>query len=554
MTASKYVSTVVVALLVLSIVPAAGSALDPAEHTVSGHPELHGSVTNNEFSAGTESTLDLYVQNEGVIRQGGAAQYERRVQTARATKLSISAEDTPLTVHTTQYPAGEIADGVNGPYPVDLTVPEGTEPGTYSLTVHAEYVYTAAVHYDPQQPRYTDYRNDVTFEVPVVVRDRAAFAVVDSSTDVSVGQRGTYDVTLENTGSEVARHATVRVTSRSNAVSFGSAAESGSAPVETWDPGERKTLSYDVHAASTTDVHDYSVDVNVSFDDANGITRHSKRLVSSIRPRPEQRFTISNVHSTLRIGRGDETLTGTVVNDGPSRIHGAELVVGGNVTGVSFDQRSYGLPSLDPGERATFSLNGGTVPESVNVSEVSIPLTVRYATPNDDRYESRIHQVTAHVEPNRKLFELTTVGSIPAGTRGDTPKDSDWTQLTLRVTNRGDRTLHDVRPSIVFDSQYFERPIESNYRTSVIPELKPGETKTVTYAVSASTTSGGTTYPLDVTVAYEEPNGVARQTSSYTVPVPVATRSSIPLLPVGGGAVVLAGFLIGGFIWWRREP
>ncbi|MFB6079749.1 MAG: COG1361 S-layer family protein [Haloferacaceae archaeon] len=549
-----YVTGAFVALLALSTVPAGVVAVSHAYSTVVGHPDLHASVRDNEFTAGSEATLDLYVQNDGVLTQGGPAEYETRVETARSTSLSISGGDGPLKVHTKQYPAGDVGPGVNGPYAIGITVPEGTDPGTYYLDVHAHYTYTSTVHYDPGQPEYSDFQDDVSFRVPVVVRSRAEFAVVDSSTSVHVDQRGTYDLTIENTGTEVARNAVVRIDSRTDAVTFGTSGRTASTSVRTWRPGETKTLTYDAAIGDTAGVHNYSVPVNVTFDDADGVTRHGNRLVATFRPAPKQSFSLGDVHSTLRIGRSDGTLRGTVTNDGPETVHDVTLVIENNVSHVTFDQRSYSLPALAPGETAPFSFSVGRVADDANVSSVPVEFAVRYDDQEGDRYASDGHQATVGIGGNHALFDVEAVNEIPAGTRGDTPKDSDWSTLTLRVTNRGDTTLHDVRPSLVFDTQYFERPIESNYRTSVIRTLRPGESKNVTYAVSASGAAGGTTYPLDVAVAYERPNGVTQRTTPYTVPVSIAEKSSLPLLPIGGGAVVLIGCLIGGLIWWRRSP
>ena len=122
----RYVTSAVIALLIVSAAPLTASALT-TNSSVAGHPDLHASVIDNEFTAGTEATLDLYLQNDGVITQGGPAAYQERVKTARSTQLSISGGDSPITVHTKQYPAGHVGDGTNGPYGIDITVPEGTE-------------------------------------------------------------------------------------------------------------------------------------------------------------------------------------------------------------------------------------------------------------------------------------------------------------------------------------------------------------------------------------------------------------------------------------------
>lgn len=549
MNVKRFTTVAVAALLVLSAAPGAVAALDQ----VIGHPSLSGTATNNQLTPGSEGTVDLYVQNSGHIGSAGPERYEKRVQTARATTLDVSADGTPLRVHGSTRAAGSVALGTSGPYGIDITVPDGTAPGTYHLTVSAHYDYTSIVSYGDGSPEYDDVEHTETFEVPVVVRDRATFSVVNATSDVSVSQRGTYTVSVKNTGSEVARNTSVAATSASADVSFGGAGGSA-VSVDRWAPNETKSLTYSAAVADTTGVRNYAVSLDVTFDDAAGITRQAPRLTADLRPQPEQTFAISDVDASLQIGRGDGNLTGTVTNTGPETVHDAALTLAGNSSGVSFDQREYGLPDLEPGESAHVSFTGGTVPNTANLSSLPVAFAVQYDNAYDDQYRSDVHEVTIAVNPHRNKFNITAADAIPAGTRGDTPKDSDWSRLTLRVTNDGDETVHDVRPSLVFDSQYYQRPIESNYRTSVIGTLEPGETENVTYAVSASATAGGTTYPLDVAVSYEEASGVARQTGAYTVPIQINESSSLPLLPIGGGAIILLGLLLGGFIWYRRDP
>ncbi|GGL68409.1 COG1361 S-layer family protein [Halocalculus aciditolerans] len=548
---TKIATTAVIALLLFSAAPGIVAAV---EH-VSGGPSLTGTATNNEFVPGTEDTISLYIQNNGDLDRGGPTAYEQRVQIARSVSLDVDDNGTPIEVHTDHYPAGTVRMGSNGPYPIEVTVPEGTEPGTYHLKVTAHYDHTSDVYYQQgrENLRYENDDNVETFNIPVVVTDRAAFEVVDTRTDVNVAQRGEYSVTMKNTGSEVAKNAVVKVASQSTDVSFGASGQTATTTVSRWEPNETKTLTYSAAVADTTGVHNYSVPVSVEFDDADGVTRQSNRLVSTLRPQPKQTFSIRNVDASLRIGRKDGTLTGTVVNDGSERVSNATLALSAKGTDATFDQQQYALGELDAGESVHFAFNGGSIPKTANVSSLPLTFTVNYDNDYGDRYPSDGHTVAVPVAPHENQFDITAVGTVPSGTRGDTPKGSDWTPLTLQVTNNGEETVHNIRPSIVFETQYFQRPIESNYRTSHIETLAPGETKTVTYAVSASATSGGTTYPLDMVVTYEEPNGVTRQTMDYTVPIRIAESDSLPLLPIGGGAVILAGLLIGGFIWLRRD-
>ncbi|WP_049933905.1 COG1361 S-layer family protein [Halarchaeum acidiphilum] len=540
MTRDRRLGVALVALLLVGASAFGVVSVSAANKTVAGHPDLHASVTDNEFTTGTEATLDLYVQNDGVLTQGGAAEYQERVKTARSTQLSISGGSSPITVHTKQYPAGNIVDGTNGPYSIKLTVPEGTKPGTYYLNVRAQYKYTGAVNYDPEQPEYVDYQQTKTFRVPVVVRDRATFSVVNSTTNAQVNQRGTYNVTVKNTGSEVATNVVAEATSGTDALTFGSTGQSASTSVATWEPGETKTLSYSAAIADTTSVRDYSVPLHITFADADGVTREANRLVSTLRPKPEQDLDVGHVDSDLRVGT-DGNVSVVVSNDGPVAIDHATVRLATSDDAITPQRDEYALGRLGVGDVATV-----TFPVEVSDSAESGPrqfdFTVSYKNQFNDSQQSDPLPATVPVAAERDRFVVEPVnGTLSAGGSGT---------VRFHVTNNGDRPVTNVNAKV-----YADDPISTGDDEAFVSSLAPGETETIAFSFAATGSALSKTYPVSMDFQYDDTDGETKLSDYYQVPLAVheSGGSGGPPLGLIGGIVVLLLVVGGGYVYYKRR-
>ncbi len=127
--------------LLLSLAGPAALAQQATGEETSGEPILETVDSNPEVTPGTESTLEVQLKNEG--RLGTGAQSDR-VLTARGVTARID-DAGPFESESGEVGVGPIRDGEIATAPLDLTIPENTDPGEYEIEIEVEYAYTAWV-------------------------------------------------------------------------------------------------------------------------------------------------------------------------------------------------------------------------------------------------------------------------------------------------------------------------------------------------------------------------------------------------------------------------
>jgi uncharacterized repeat protein (TIGR01451 family) len=540
----KLLPALVVSLLVLAaVVPAPATAqVDTVQ--VIGEPDLKVFSPTYRFTPGQEATFDLYVTNEGDVRKGGPAEYVERVTTARAATLRLRTGDAPVEVTSGRVPVGDVETGTAGPFGVSLIVAEDAPPGRYRLPVDVEYIYTRIVTVDEQDadpaPRYLDVEVDERQYLEFVVEDTARFDVSDTSTDVLVGDRGTFDLTLRNVGTEPASDVQVMLSSTSEELQFGSGTTTASGFVTRIEPSETASLRYTVRVASDVVDRDYPVDVDVTYTDVDGIRREGLPLSASVRPGTEQAFSLGGVATTLSVGQ-EGTVSGTVYNDGPATVRTPVVRLGVGSEFLDVPEPEFALPELAPGESADFTFDVD-VSDAATAGFREFTFDVRYQTARGDVRTSDPLPARVEIASKRPVFLVDPLSPpVRAG-------DDDT--LAFRVTNNDDERLTDITAKAFFDD-----PLDSDDDEAFVAALDPGESTNVTFRVSVAGSAATKAYPVSVDFEYDTPDGDTEVSEAYRVPVEVATRErsgfSLPSSFLGVGlvaAVVVAG------VWvWRRR-
>lgn len=513
--------------------------------TVIGSPELTLLESSEEFEPGTRAQLDLTLTNRGRVDRGGPSEYESRVTTARGVVVEARAGSAPIKVNSGAVGVGNAPTGTTSVPPVEITVLEDAEPGTYRVPVDVSYAYTRSVEYGPYSPEYNDFDDEETVYVTIRVRDQARFSVVGSETGAQVGDRGSLAVTVENIGTRAARDTSVVARSRSDELTFGTESSESTAQVGAWGPGERNTVEYTVTMAEGATLRDYTVDLTVDYLDTDGIDRTSRTLNVGLRPAPEQSFSLTNVSTSLRTGE-EGRVAATVINEGPEPVRNPVVTLstsdgnGDANTNVVVDSPEYAVDDLAPGERAR-------VVYTVEVSSATSPgvrqleFTTRYRNGRNDLRESDRLETQARIEPRRDRFVIeTATDGIEAGS---------GREVTVRVTNNGDEPLTNVEAKTLVGD-----PLSSDDDEGIVPELAPGETASIVVSLSASSDALAKRYPVSFDLQYQMPDGDTEVSKTYTTAVRVTESegTGLPLsVPVLVGAVVLVGGV--GVFGWRRR-
>ncbi|MFC6974839.1 COG1361 S-layer family protein [Halomicroarcula sp. GCM10025709] len=122
-------------------------------------------------------------------------------------------------------------------------------------------------------------RQSVEQSVGVPVAPAQSFSVVDTENDVTIGDDGSYDITLRNEGPVAVTDATVQISSQSSDISFGDAT-STTQYVGSWQPGETRTVSVRATADSNSDRQSYALSAQVRYEDPEETVRRPTPCLS----------------------------------------------------------------------------------------------------------------------------------------------------------------------------------------------------------------------------------------------------------------------------------
>ena len=535
--------TPIVSLLVVVLVTTAGigpALAQQSSGTVVGQPDISIDTSAGKLAPGTSVGVPISITNRGQIDRAGPQQYESRVTTARGLTMTFQDDKSPLEVNSGQIAVGNVPTGTRDVPPVEITVPEDLEPGTYELPVEYEYAYTRVAEFNTQSAEYADLTRTRTATLTIEVDDKPQFEVVGVDSDAQIGDQKDVSVMLKNTGTEPARDASVTAQSRTSQLLFGEKSTSSTGYVGEWAPGETKTVNYSVSLADNAPDREYAADMTVGYTDTNGIARTSERLVGGIPTAAEQSFALEDVSSTLRVGEDGE-IRGTVTNTGPNTIDNAVVrFTDQNSPNVIPIENSVAVGALEAGESASFRLPI-EVSSEAEAGTKSFDFGVQYRNTDGEKRQYDKLSVVAAVAPEREQFTVDVEETtISAG---------NSKALTVEVTNNLNQTVTDVEARIFADDPLSTGDDDTGY----VQSLKPGESVTMSFELSASESATEKTYPVSFDFRYDDERGNSQL--SNTIRVPMAVSSSD-----GGGfpltSVLVVGSLLAGAVgvfWHRRD-
>ncbi|WP_418282212.1 hypothetical protein [Halorubrum sp. DTA98] len=516
----------VVAVLVVALTAAGLAAAQEGEY-VSGEPDIDVYVPEPEVEPGTDAQLTLQIANDGSVRSGAVTQRDT-VTTARAVSVEVT-DAGPFDVSTRRQSIGSVPDGGVRDVPLGITVPDDVAPGEHSIDVRVRYSYTSM--YAPGSSVVQERTRTVRTSVDVVVADGARFDVRTVESDVQVGDSGTLLAEVTNVGNEPARETTLELESTTSDVTLGDGPRN-TARIDRLDPGENATVAFDASIRPSASVRNVTLAGTVRFTDRDGVATERDGLSVGLRPADEQAFSLTVNESTLRVGeRG--TIRGTVTNEGPAPVEDVVLSVGD--ARIELASPTYAVGDLAPDENASFRFRG-VVPSEADPVPQRLDVTASYRTAADTDRSTTLPARVAVAE-RRDAVDVAPVGAAFAAGESGT--------LTLDVTNRRDDPITEVRVRIVV-----EEPLESEFRTTVVDGLAPGETDRVAFDLDVDDDAPESRFPAVVEIEYIDPDGdpATMRPSTVGVSVTDAADGDLPLTEVVVTVAVLLFVVAGG--WW----
>lgn len=398
------------------------------------------------------------------------------------------------------------------------------------------YPISAQVNYEDREG---DQRRSESMSAGITAGERTdRLAIERTDVNIGVGDRGTVELAVTNTGEELLRDARVTIQSTDPKLTFGGTA-SATTLAGTWEPGETKTLTFKASTAPGSDAREYPIALSAAYKDENGDSQQTGQIITGIKPRPEQAFEITNVKSTLTVGQEGQ-VTAEVRNVGDVTVRNAVVAFDSANPNINPIETEYAIGNLKPGEAQEFSFEV-EVSDSADAGPRQLSFTMRYRNQEDDVRRSDPIDAQVNVNGKRDVFEVTpVVASLDAGSSGP---------LRLRVTNAGNQTVRDVSAKLFADD-----PISSDDDEAFIDELEPGESAEITFGVSAGGGAMDKRYPVSLDFQYDDADGDTLLSDTYQVPVDVnrSTDGGPPIVPL---VIVIALALLigGGFLYYRRR-
>jgi hypothetical protein len=525
----KQSTLLVLAVVALLVVPASAVAI------TEGEPALSVDLSDNRVTAGQVTALELTVQNKGQIERSNNPSLNSQVTTANGVRVSLSKGDAPVTVKTGTQAIGTLPQTART-VPFRVVVDEDAEPGRYKLDGQLRYRYTSLI--DPASGAAQEEDAVRRFSLTLIVEEEPRFEIVDSQSEIAVGDDGSITLTLRNNGTEVASESTVTVRSGNDELTFAGSPTARSF-VGDWAPDETRTLTYKGSMASGAEVRPYSLNTTVSYEDGEGVPGRSKGLQFGVTPQAEQTFAVENVTSSLRVGE-EGTVTGEVVNTGPLTADSAVVVLSTGNGNLNVRESEFAVGDVASGDRATFAFDVD-VTDSAEAGPRQLTAEVQYRNSDGDQRVSDPLDVRADVGEKRDEFDVSPVNaSFQVGSGG---------QLELDVTNAGEEAVSDVSAKLFVDS-----PVSVSDDEAFIDELGPGETRTITFGVSVAGSATAKVYPVELDFQYTTAEGDTLVSDTYALPVEATPRqggNGLPL-PLIGGLVLVVLLAVGGFLYTRR--
>lgn len=519
-------------VLLVASVAGIGFAQQVDDTSVRGEPRISVHVPDSTFTPGTTDQLLLQIANDGRVTWGATGQPEL-VTTARNVRVEVDDDDTPFTVEVGEQAIGAVGTDRPGEAPFTVRVPEDAEPGEYEVDVQVRFSHTSM--YAPQSGIMQDRSRTVTRTIDIAIDDRPRFELHGVESDLQVGDSGTITAEVRNVGDQEARDVDVSVESTSPNVVIGEMT-GDTTRIDRLGANETATVEYDAEMRPGATARNYSLEGDVRFTEPDGVRNVEEGLTFGFHPIDEQAFDLELEESTMRVGETG-AIEGTIRNDGPAAVEGVTLVLEEG----QFEprSRSYSVGELDVGETADFRFRA-VVPESTDPTPQRIDVTTRYRTPRDTEH-STADSLHVPVADRRDAVAVRAIDpQFAAGEDG---------VLQLEVTNQRDVEIRDVRFHLTVDE-----PLDSDFRSTVLPSLQPGETDEIAFDVEVDSNAPISQYPATVEIEYVDPDDDRVTARPATVSVSV-TETPRDLSQIIGLFVfiVMVILVVAAFVWLYRK-
>ena len=526
-------TSLILLITIMLIIPA------PVLASAQGNPSISVFLPEDRVSPGDATTLSFSILNAGQISVGGGASAEARVTTARDVKLTLSPGDAPIQVLTGTVPVGNVADGESDPVPVKISVNENAAPGTYSLPVEIEYVYTFIISTgDADSPGHYQRTKTVTQNVNLIVEPQPSFEIDQITLGPVLDGYGPLDIVLSNDGSETATAATITLTSESSQLTFTGAhgSQNVSAFVGDMPPGDSQSIQFEAQLAKGSMGIVHPVSLSISYTNEFGELQQSKSIKSGVSPVSDSgRFSVISNPTNLSLDQAAD-ISFTITNDGGDAISDARIFIQSTDPKLSFGgsntaESAVGNWPPSVSEIVSFKSNLG---EDSNVRPYPVIIEILYKSSNNSDRTS--YPVTVGVTPlGEQSFSITDVSTkLSVGSEGD---------LSATLVNDGPQSVENA--VIVFTSDL--QTISSLEEEYAVGTLSAGDSKSFKFSLDVSESADEGQRQISLSIRYRDSDGKSHVSDPIDVILTVSPELDVfevspvssTFSPGGNGLLVL---------------
>lgn len=510
------------------------------EGVATGEADLEVSLEDRIYEADTEDTLELFLTNTGEVDdpdQHPEVVHEE-VTMGRDAVVNVSeVEADAFDVEDEDVEAGNVSTAApTGPVPVDIDIPDDTEPGRYNATVNVTYTEVEQLFYEVgpdgellESSALVSFQ-EISQNVTVQIDEHQRFEVVEVDHDVQIGDRGTIEYEIENTGDYRIRDIRVTASVGDGELFFGSGNPTSEAVIEELDSGERMTIKYDLGTNDPAVERFYGVDLGIQYENPD-LEDDSQDILTAFMPYPQQEIAVESIDHDVRIG-DDGLLEVVLRNDGPRDLTATSISLSGEDGAITFGSGTaepivtdeLALDADGPGSPTSEAYvdewaSGETVTVVYRVAADDDALEREYTLnldaegeDGDDREVTARSDTVGFVPLPEQTFALSLVeSSIRVGSDGT---------LVGELENTGDVAVHNVETRL--ESEHANiHPRETRYAHGTV---EPGETVSFELRIGVSDDAEPGPRNFEFTTRYRNPSGDERLSDSQDLLVDVGER------------------------------
>ncbi len=363
-------------------------------------PQMSAVISGvNEFTAGQDVTINVIVQNSGVndlkFLTRGTIERDDLPTTAKMVTISLSPGSAPVIIKSDPQNIGDITTQELVTVPILAKVLSNASQGEYQIPLTIKYTYLESANNDAGEFLQNNYRTvSETFPLTVMIKPQVKIDVIKAIPEnLNVGSGGYLNLTIQNTGFEDGKKATVKIL------------RSGQSPIIPTDSSvfvgdfPRNgivTCRFKVAVSGDAAQQTYPVDVAVTYENREGDIVTSATDTVGIPVGGKLTFSATSAPAHLTPG-SDNVITVEYRNNGDTTAYHAQARISAVDPFTSSDDTAY-IGDLKPGESATarYQLY---VSEEAEIKTYMLDAEIRYRDALDNSQVSDTFKVPVSVEP-----------------------------------------------------------------------------------------------------------------------------------------------------------